>query len=253
MYNSFMCLDPCVINVSFGIDQERSQHATGKHLLLPAPKTAKQLAARRNHERVKSILLLAIPDEYLLKFHNVTDAKSHHGSINTRMATLTGQVRKIPCPKTGRKMEFKEKQLVPTFDNQKLSDTAITEKGNLLVKQIWKESKKRSYVDNWQDNAPINEIFITATEAQDGPRGYDCSNDFEIKPVNYALMAISSSSSSSSSDNEVQKCSKQCVESFKTLQKNFDSEREKHSKSRQRNSGYELALRISKNLENLET
>ncbi|GJT89716.1 hypothetical protein Tco_1078561 [Tanacetum coccineum] len=34
----------------------------------PALKTAKQLAARRNQERVKSILLLAIPDEYLLKF-----------------------------------------------------------------------------------------------------------------------------------------------------------------------------------------
>ncbi|GJV84158.1 hypothetical protein Tco_1524056 [Tanacetum coccineum] len=38
---------------------------------LLAPKTAKQLTGRRNHERVKSILLLAIPDEYLLKFHNV--------------------------------------------------------------------------------------------------------------------------------------------------------------------------------------
>ncbi|GKG64427.1 hypothetical protein Tco_0659530, partial [Tanacetum coccineum] len=42
----------------------------------PAPKTAKQLAARRNQEKVKSILLLAIPDEYLLKFHNVADANS---------------------------------------------------------------------------------------------------------------------------------------------------------------------------------
>ncbi|GJW72830.1 hypothetical protein Tco_0132200 [Tanacetum coccineum] len=42
----------------------------------PAPKTAKQQAAKRNQERVKSILLLAIPDEYLLKFHNVPDAKS---------------------------------------------------------------------------------------------------------------------------------------------------------------------------------
>ncbi|GJQ89448.1 hypothetical protein Tco_0000587 [Tanacetum coccineum] len=42
----------------------------------PVPKTAKQLAARRNQERIKSILLLAIPDEYLLKFHNVPDAKS---------------------------------------------------------------------------------------------------------------------------------------------------------------------------------
>ncbi|GJR22399.1 hypothetical protein Tco_0970926 [Tanacetum coccineum] len=38
--------------------------------------------------------------------------------------------------------------------------------------------------------------------AQDGLGGYDWSNDFEIEPVNYALMAISSSSSSSSSDNE---------------------------------------------------
>ncbi|GKG12628.1 hypothetical protein Tco_0346865 [Tanacetum coccineum] len=36
----------------------------------------KQLAAKRNQERVKSILLLAIPDEYLLKFYNVADATS---------------------------------------------------------------------------------------------------------------------------------------------------------------------------------
>ncbi|GJX98988.1 ribonuclease H-like domain-containing protein [Tanacetum coccineum] len=41
-----------------------------------------------------------------------------------------------------------------------------------------------------------------ALVAQDGLGGYDWSNDFEIEPVNYALMAISSSSSSSSSDNE---------------------------------------------------
>ncbi|GKA75481.1 hypothetical protein Tco_0781859 [Tanacetum coccineum] len=50
------------------------------------------------------------------------------------------------------------------------------------------------------------------------------------------------SSSSSSSDNEVQNCSKQCLESFKTLQKNFDSEREKHSRARLEIQGYELAL-----------
>ncbi|GJX04664.1 hypothetical protein Tco_0190580 [Tanacetum coccineum] len=49
---------------------------TGETSAPPAPKTVKQLAARRNQERVKSILLLAIPDEYLLKFHNVANAKS---------------------------------------------------------------------------------------------------------------------------------------------------------------------------------
>ncbi|GJV93455.1 hypothetical protein Tco_1541268 [Tanacetum coccineum] len=56
-------------------------------------------------------------------------------------------------------------------------------------------------------------------------------------------MAISSSSSSSSSNKEVQNCSKQCLESFKTLQKNiYDSEREKHSRARLEIQGYELAL-----------
>ncbi|GKD66172.1 hypothetical protein Tco_1308280 [Tanacetum coccineum] len=55
-------------------------------------------------------------------------------------------------------------------------------------------------------------------------------------------MAISSSSSSSSSDNEVQNYSKQCLESFKTLQKIYDSEREKHSRARLEIQGYELAL-----------
>ncbi|GJS39142.1 hypothetical protein Tco_0564185, partial [Tanacetum coccineum] len=55
-------------------------------------------------------------------------------------------------------------------------------------------------------------------------------------------MAISSSSSSSSSDSEVQKCSKQCLESFKCLQKNYDTEREKHNKAKLEIRGYEIAL-----------
>ncbi|GJZ42941.1 ribonuclease H-like domain-containing protein [Tanacetum coccineum] len=101
---------------------------------------------------------------------------------------------------------------------------------------------KRSYGDNGRSNAPTNESSSQALVAQDGLGGYDWSNDFEIEPVNYALMAISSSSSSSSSDNEVQKCSKQCLESFKTLQKNYDSKREKHSRARLEIQGYELAL-----------
>ncbi|GJR37284.1 hypothetical protein Tco_1212968 [Tanacetum coccineum] len=101
---------------------------------------------------------------------------------------------------------------------------------------------KISYGDNSRSNAPTNESSSQALVAQDGLGGYDWSNDFKVEPVNYALMAISSSSSSSSSDNEVQKCSKQCLESFKTLQKNYDSEREKHSRARLEIQGYELAL-----------
>ncbi|GJQ90622.1 hypothetical protein Tco_0001761, partial [Tanacetum coccineum] len=62
---------------------------------------------------------------------------------------------------------------------------------------------RRSYGDNGRSNAPTNESSSQALVAQDGLGGYDWSNDFEIEPVNYALMAISSSSSSSSSDNEI--------------------------------------------------
>ncbi|GJT72066.1 hypothetical protein Tco_1031352 [Tanacetum coccineum] len=100
---------------------------------------------------------------------------------------------------------------------------------------------RRSYGDNGRSNAPTNESSSQALVAQDGLGGYDWSNDFEVEPVNYALMAISSSSSSSSSDSEVQKCSK-CLESFKCLQKNYDTEREKHNKAKLEIRGYEIAL-----------
>ncbi|GKB15893.1 hypothetical protein Tco_0849816 [Tanacetum coccineum] len=42
------------------------------------------MTAKRNQERVKSILLLAIPNEYILKFHNVPDAKSLCAAIKSR-------------------------------------------------------------------------------------------------------------------------------------------------------------------------
>ncbi|GKE82675.1 hypothetical protein Tco_1552675 [Tanacetum coccineum] len=100
---------------------------------------------------------------------------------------------------------------------------------------------RRSYGDNGRSNALTNESSSHALVAQDGLGGYDCSNDFEVELVNYALIAISSSSSSSSSDNEVQKCSK-CLESFKCLQKNYDTEREKHNKAKLEIRGYEIAL-----------
>ncbi|GKC72325.1 putative reverse transcriptase domain-containing protein, partial [Tanacetum coccineum] len=65
-------------------DLEDEDTPSGEQSSPPVPKTAKQLAARRNQERIKSILLLAIPDEYLLKFHNVPDAKSLWAAIKSR-------------------------------------------------------------------------------------------------------------------------------------------------------------------------
>ncbi|GKD28251.1 hypothetical protein Tco_1239029 [Tanacetum coccineum] len=65
-------------------DLQEEVAPAGEQSSPPSPKTAKQLIAKRNQERVKSIFLLVIPDEYLLKFHNVPDAKSLWAAIKSR-------------------------------------------------------------------------------------------------------------------------------------------------------------------------
>ncbi|GJT49978.1 hypothetical protein Tco_0976135 [Tanacetum coccineum] len=85
---------------------------------------------------------------------------------------------------------------------QRLSATTVTEKGILLENaRSGRNQGRKSYGDNGRSNAPTNESSSQALMAQDGLGGYDWSNDFEVEPANYALMAISYSSSSSSFDN----------------------------------------------------
>ncbi|GJR67793.1 ribonuclease H-like domain-containing protein [Tanacetum coccineum] len=161
--------------------------------------------------------------------------------LRWQVAMLTIRVKKF-IQRTGRNMNFKEKRPV-SLDKSKIECYNCHRKGHFAREcRAGRNQGRRSYCDNGRSNAPTNESSSKALVAQDGLGGYDWSNDFEIEPVNYDLMAISSSSSSSSSDNEVQKCSKQCLESFKTLQKNYDSEREKHSRARLEIQGYKLAL-----------
>ncbi|GKC56730.1 ribonuclease H-like domain-containing protein [Tanacetum coccineum] len=75
--------------------EEELAPSTGETAAPPAPKTAKQLATRRNQERVKSILLLAIPDEYLLKFYNVADAKSLWEAIKSSLDKAYDRFQKL--------------------------------------------------------------------------------------------------------------------------------------------------------------
>ncbi|GJW28302.1 putative ribonuclease H-like domain-containing protein [Tanacetum coccineum] len=57
--------------------------STGVEGLIP-PKTAEQKLARKNELKAKSTLMLAIPDEHLLKFHACKDAKSLWEAIKNR-------------------------------------------------------------------------------------------------------------------------------------------------------------------------
>ncbi|GKC45089.1 hypothetical protein Tco_1062811, partial [Tanacetum coccineum] len=56
------------------------------------PKTAEQKITRKNELKAKSTLLLAIPDEHLLKFHGIKDAKSLWEAIKTRFQKLISQL-----------------------------------------------------------------------------------------------------------------------------------------------------------------
>nr|GFC67519.1 ribonuclease H-like domain-containing protein [Tanacetum cinerariifolium] len=47
-------------------------------------KTTKENISRRNELKAKSTMLLAIPDEHLLKFHRIKDAKTLWEAIKTR-------------------------------------------------------------------------------------------------------------------------------------------------------------------------
>ncbi|GJT35403.1 putative ribonuclease H-like domain-containing protein [Tanacetum coccineum] len=76
-------------------DLQEEAAPTGEQSGPPAPKTAKQLTAKRNHKRVKSILLLAIPDECLLKFHNVLDAKSLWAAIKSTLDKAYDRFQKL--------------------------------------------------------------------------------------------------------------------------------------------------------------
>ncbi|GJX57939.1 ribonuclease H-like domain-containing protein [Tanacetum coccineum] len=311
--------------------QWRSRRRICKTFAPPAPKTAKQLAAKRNQERVTSILLLAIPDEYLLKFHNVAVAKSLWEAIKSsldkaydRFQKLISQLEVHGAPISKEDINQKFLRSLPSSWNQialimrnkpDIDEIDIDDLYNNL--RVYEDELKRSSGSNSasqnlaflssENTGSTNEVStasgdfgvstagginqvpstpcahdiaysflaqpttspqlenedfqqmdgddleeldlrwqvamltVRALVAQDGLGGYDWSNDFEVEPFNYALMAISSSSSSSSFESEVQQCSK-CLKSFKCLQKNYDTEREKYNKAKLEIKGYEIAL-----------
>ncbi|GJU93804.1 ribonuclease H-like domain-containing protein [Tanacetum coccineum] len=67
------------------------------------PKTAQALLARQRERKAKSILLLAIPDEYQLRFHAIKDAKTLWAAIKSRFG---GNVESKKIQKNVLKQQF---------------------------------------------------------------------------------------------------------------------------------------------------
>ncbi|GJV74838.1 hypothetical protein Tco_1506422 [Tanacetum coccineum] len=176
---------------------------SGEQSSPPVPKTAKQLAARRNQERIKSILLLAIPDEYLLKFHNVPDAKSLWAIIKSRFRdTLDNAYDRFPethnqialimrnkpdideidIDDLYNNLRFYEdemkKSLTSSSNTQNLAFLSSKNTNNLMklvlpveILGSGRSQGRRPYGD--RSNAQTTESSSQALVAQDGLGGYD--------------------------------------------------------------------------------
>ncbi|GJU36741.1 hypothetical protein Tco_1185095 [Tanacetum coccineum] len=260
------------------------------------PKTAEQKLARKNELKVKSTLLLVIPDEHLLKFHGIKDAKTLWEAIKTRsLPSAWNNIALIMRNKAdldGLSMDdlYNLKVYEADIKNQSSSssnsqnvafvssdDTSSTNEEVNIVHdvhaaspQLDNEDLEQIDTDDLEEmdrrghfarecKAPRNqgnrngdaprrivpvETLSNALVVQDGIGGYDWSFQAEEGPTDFALIAhlSSDSSSSSSSDSEVHTCSKDCLKSYETLQKQYDQQRDALKKSNLEIIGYQLGL-----------
>ncbi|GJS18117.1 putative ribonuclease H-like domain-containing protein [Tanacetum coccineum] len=233
-----------------------------------------------------------IPDEYLLMFHNIPDAKSLWEAIKSR---FRGNEESKKVQKNVLKHQFENFTIVPNERLDKAYDSQIA----LIMRN--KPYIDQTDIDDLYNNLRVYEYEMkrvntaggtSSTSQGSSTPGADevvCSffaqqttshpldnedfqhidqDDLEELDIRWqvAMMTVREGTkgkdlivkmagglqqqmnhhhkhcSSSSSDNEVQNYSKQCLESFKILQKNFDSKGEKHSRPRLEIQSYELAL-----------
>ncbi|GJX20691.1 hypothetical protein Tco_0223368 [Tanacetum coccineum] len=163
--------------------------SSGETFAPPAPKTAKQLAARRNQERVKSILLLAIPNEYLLKFHNVADAKSSRRQSNQdkaydRFQKLISQLEVHGAPISKEDINQKFLRSLPPSWNQialimrnkpDIDEIDIDELYNNL--RVYEDELKKSSGSN---SASQNLAFLSSENTSSTNEVSTTSGDFEV-------------------------------------------------------------------------
>ncbi|GJY00321.1 ribonuclease H-like domain-containing protein, partial [Tanacetum coccineum] len=141
--------------------------------------------------------------------------------LQWEMAMLTIRARRF-IKRTGRKLDVNGQRIrfnrskVECYNCHKNSHFARECKAPRNQENRGRENNRRTVtVETPTENALV---------AQDGIRGYDWSyQDEEEHPINYALMAYTSSGSSSSSDSEIDSCSKSCVKAYATLKEQYDS------------------------------
>ncbi|GJU11978.1 putative ribonuclease H-like domain-containing protein [Tanacetum coccineum] len=91
-----MRMEQCLTNIDYALWQvimngdepvQTTKDKNGVETEVP-PKTAQVLLQRQKERKAKSIMVLAIPDEYQLRFHTIKDAKSLWAAIKSRFGGI---------------------------------------------------------------------------------------------------------------------------------------------------------------------
>ncbi|GJS14418.1 hypothetical protein Tco_0408890 [Tanacetum coccineum] len=171
-----------------------------------APTTAEEKAQRRLELKAISNLLIGIPNEHLLKFNSIKDAKSllqaieksTNGAVNTAHGATTSSTQATAVNST-------------TFEN--LSDAVIyaffAKEMDLRWQMAMLTMMARRFLKNTRRKLTVNGNETI---------GFDKSKSDQAEegPTNFALMAYSSSSSNSEVSTD-SNCSSSCLENVKIL------------------------------------
>ncbi|GJQ98573.1 putative ribonuclease H-like domain-containing protein [Tanacetum coccineum] len=162
--------------------------------------------------------------------------------LKWQVAMLTMRVKRF-LKKIGKNLNFNGKEAVG-FDKTKVECYNCHMSGHFARECRAQRNQGNINGDAPRRNAPVDTSTTNALVVQDGIGGYDWSFQAEEGITNFALMAYTSqgSSSSSSSDSEVHTCSKDCLKSYETLQKQYDQQREALNKSNLEIIGYQMGL-----------
>ncbi|GKC63095.1 ribonuclease H-like domain-containing protein [Tanacetum coccineum] len=142
--------------------------------------------------------------------------------LKWQVAMLTMRVKRF-LKKTGRNLNFNGRETV-TFYKTKVKCYNCHRRGHFTRECRAPRNQRYRNKDMPRRVVPV-ETPTNAQVVQDGISGYDWSFQAEEGPINFSLMAYTSQSSSSS-DFEVHTCSKDCLKSYETLQKQYDQQRE---------------------------
>ncbi|GKC62535.1 ribonuclease H-like domain-containing protein [Tanacetum coccineum] len=187
--------------------------------------SAKDKAQRRLEVKVRSTLMMSIPNEHQLKFSSIKDAKLLLKAVEKRFAL---QSIMLTLPNIDNLSDvvicsfFASQPNSPQLVHEDLQQIHPDdmEEMDLRWQMAMLTMRARRFLKNTGRKLTVNGNETIALVSCDGLGGYDWSDQAEEGP-NYALMAYSSSSSDSEVSND-SNCSKSCMETVKLLKSQND-------------------------------